>query len=239
MTITTAKYLFCQTHSNTYFTKMGASYLNWQYSVIDRIISRPGTFLGCESISSLEGFLSGYGFALSDIGIANSIDALLPLPFNFFCDYIAIRLGYRYSETGWRRMLLEKSNSDEIAAFRLFVSLYEDYKHLQIERYRSSVLSEENIFFHEHNSLVPQRSTDSGHCFHPIYPGAKKIFCIELSLDSGWLLVESESEFVLNYTIFRQACDLFEYVQRCFGVISNWQEAKVENIFFDEKPLRW
>ena len=84
-------------------------------------------YLGKESISLLRANLSGYYAAL----FANILPTESEPSFRGFHDWVALRLGYYESTSGWDNMLLEAANGDETKALENFFVLLEEYKNRQ------------------------------------------------------------------------------------------------------------
>lgn len=86
------------------------------YELLDVIRKKPGLFIGEPSVTGIWHFLSGFQFGLHSVGQPFETD---DPPFIEFHGWIAARLGFSTSTSGWRDMLLQ-SLGDETAAFERF-----------------------------------------------------------------------------------------------------------------------
>ncbi|PYT00413.1 MAG: hypothetical protein DMF63_07530 [Acidobacteria bacterium] len=93
------------------------------YEALALIHSRPGLYIGEESINLLSGWIDGWRYALAD----EAFDGTSP-PFGEFHDWVALRLGLHESTAGWRRMLLTADNGDDKAAFDHFFVLFDEFR---------------------------------------------------------------------------------------------------------------
>lgn len=92
------------------------------YEILDAMEERPGMYLGEESVTMLSGWIDGWRAALD-----NPFEGTEP-PFGEFWDWVALRLGFFESTSGWRRMLLKRYGGDEVAAFRRFFELFNEFR---------------------------------------------------------------------------------------------------------------
>ena len=93
------------------------------YDLLEHIRKRPGLFIVEPSICRLHSFLVGYTAGLGRVGFAlrEAED------FHRFHDWVARRLGYFESTSGWINMIRDKSASDE-DAFRQFFALLTEFR---------------------------------------------------------------------------------------------------------------
>jgi hypothetical protein len=91
--------------------------------LLERIRKRPGMYLGECSLSALYHTIGGYTMALHAHGIDNDRNLRLPDDFN---DWVAYRLHYKESTSGWKNMILGVSES-EAAAFTRFFELLDQH----------------------------------------------------------------------------------------------------------------
>jgi len=91
------------------------------YEWLEMIRPKPGLYLGKRSIERLDMLLAGIGFGLGMVGLSLR-DAH---DFHRFHDWVAKRLGFYESTSGWCNMIREKSASDEEALNQFFVLLNE------------------------------------------------------------------------------------------------------------------
>jgi hypothetical protein len=90
---------------------------------LDKIRKRPGLYLGECSVSALYHTIGGYNLALGLHGIENDTSLRLPNDFN---DWVAYRLHYKESTSGWKNMILGISQN-EAAAFSRFFELLDQH----------------------------------------------------------------------------------------------------------------
>ncbi|HET9407663.1 MAG TPA: hypothetical protein VFO39_10530 [Candidatus Sulfotelmatobacter sp.] len=76
------------------------------------------------SLSALRGFLTGYDLALSSYTDGKVSGNLLPQDFS---EWVAYRLGFYSSQTGWRNMILDRIH-DESAALKRFFELLDEHR---------------------------------------------------------------------------------------------------------------
>lgn len=97
--------------------------MNQPATWIDAIHKRPGMYLGSKSLTALYHFLGGYQLACSLHRIKD--DHLgLRIPYDFH-DWVAYRTHFRESTSGWCRMVVATSSSEEEAFDRFFELLKE------------------------------------------------------------------------------------------------------------------
>ena len=93
------------------------------YDMLDAIRKKPGLFVVKPSIFRLQSFITGHAAGLGRVGFALRDD----LDFFRFHDWVARRLGYFESTSGWANMIRDKSASDE-DAFRQFYVLLDEFR---------------------------------------------------------------------------------------------------------------
>jgi hypothetical protein len=97
------------------------SNMNDSQDILDQLRRRPALYTGEASLSSIEHFLSGYSFAANRYNVGNPDDRLL-IPREFH-DWVAYRLHFYESTSGWCHMIVSKSESDDVAIERFFILL--------------------------------------------------------------------------------------------------------------------
>jgi hypothetical protein len=90
--------------------------------LLDLIREKPTLYLGEHSLTGLWHFLGGYRTAELDHGI----DDVIQLPKDFH-EWVAYRLHFYESTSGWRRMILDRV-PDERAALMRFWELLDDHR---------------------------------------------------------------------------------------------------------------
>jgi hypothetical protein len=93
--------------------------------LLDVIRERPALYLGEHSLTGLWHYLHGYHLAEH----IHEIEAVSQLPKDFH-DWVAYRLHYFESTSGWRRMILDQI-PDERAALERFYELLEEHRSRQ------------------------------------------------------------------------------------------------------------
>ncbi len=91
--------------------------------IFDQFRRRPAMYTGENTLCSIQKFLGGYHFALTQYKIPAADDPLhLPLEFH---DWVAYRLHFYESTSGWCRMICDRTESDQQAIDRFFQLLSE------------------------------------------------------------------------------------------------------------------
>lgn len=91
--------------------------------LLDIIRFRPAIYLDGPSLTALYHFICGYEFALLTHGF-NEVDEF-DIPYEFY-DWVAYRLHFRGSTSGWKNMILERTDS-EVEAFSRFFELLDEF----------------------------------------------------------------------------------------------------------------
>lgn len=93
------------------------------YGILDSIGKKPGLYLGTPSINRLQSYIVGYNDGLGRVGFAVQGNA----DFHRFHDWVARRLGFGESTSGWCNMIRDVS-TDEADAFRRFFVLLDEFR---------------------------------------------------------------------------------------------------------------
>jgi hypothetical protein len=93
------------------------------YDMLERIRRKPGMYIAIPSINRLHAFLVGYTAGLGRVGFAVRDGG----DFHRFHDWVARRLGFGGSASGWCNMILDKSTS-EADAFKRFFDLLDEFR---------------------------------------------------------------------------------------------------------------
>lgn len=212
--------------------------MEYEYKLLETIKLRPGSFLGKPSITNLQFFLNGYATALSDYEIPNEIDALLPLPFWFFHEYVARCYNFNESTSGWINMILKQVNSEEEGLY-LFFKLFEEFKQLKVETLKSSVINQESLDFHYSNQYSPKRLTGSSFDrAEPLYKDVIEIYYAKLSTNIGYVgFIRNENGIEFIRKIYKYENDILNYFQLCFGNSLHWQIQIFDNADFQGKYI--
>jgi len=91
------------------------------YDMLDAIRKKPGLYVATPSINRLAAFLGGYTGGLGRVGFALRDEA----DFYRFHGWVARRLGFGESTSGWCNMIRDRSTSEEDAFYRFFALLDE------------------------------------------------------------------------------------------------------------------
>jgi hypothetical protein len=93
------------------------------YDILNAIRKRPGLYIAEPSINRLYAFLVGYTGGLGRVGFGLRDEE----DFHRFHDWIARRLGFGGSTSGWCNMIRDKSTSEK-DAFEQFFVLLDEFK---------------------------------------------------------------------------------------------------------------
>jgi hypothetical protein len=91
------------------------------YDMLNAIRKKPGLYIATPSINRLHAFVVGYTAGLGRVRFAVRDDE----HFHRFHDWVAHRLGFGESTSGWCNMIRDKSESEADAFHRFFVLLDE------------------------------------------------------------------------------------------------------------------
>jgi hypothetical protein len=93
------------------------------YDLLGWIRKKPGLYVGEPSIQRLASFISGYDAGLGHVGfgLRDGVD------FHRFHGWVAHRLGFAESTSGWANMIRDKSAS-EAEAFQMFFVLLDEFR---------------------------------------------------------------------------------------------------------------
>jgi len=98
--------------------------MNKASNLIERIRERPGMYIGPGKITALRHTIHGYEMGLRDFGLFGKSTQVLPEDFN---DWVAYRLHYKESTSGWRNMILNSCQQDEDRALARFFDLLDEH----------------------------------------------------------------------------------------------------------------
>ena len=91
---------------------------------LELIRSRPPLYLGKPSLTALFHLIGGWKLALSTYELSDTIHFNIP---DNFSDWVAYRLHFEETSSGWLKMILERSDS-ESSAFETFFELLDEYR---------------------------------------------------------------------------------------------------------------
>lgn len=94
------------------------------YLLLDLIKEKPYLYIGDQNFSSLCNNINGYKLYCSHNNITEN---LIP-KWDEFHDFVAVQLNYEESTSGYKNMILEKSNFDEKKAMNKFYELFDLFR---------------------------------------------------------------------------------------------------------------
>ena len=101
------------------------------YKLIDSIRTRLGLYIGHESPTHLQSFLSGYIHEkLMEEVLSGKKNGLDEDNFYGFHDWVAQKLSYKESTSGWAYMIADQ-RSDDMEGIWLFFELLDEYRSLE------------------------------------------------------------------------------------------------------------
>jgi hypothetical protein len=150
-------------------------------------------YLGECSLSALYHTINGYALAIGVHAIDNDTTLRLPDDFN---DWVAYRLHYKGSTSGWKRMILGASQ-DEATAFTRFFELLDQYK-ARKSRVIAKLIGFQKTYTRD----------SEGHKRTERYPS--RILLIAYTDDPGFFAVSDEPGYSLPMDGFFPSLDWFE-----------------------------
>ncbi|NOU98588.1 hypothetical protein [Paenibacillus planticolens] len=213
-------------------------------SEMNFIKEKPALYLGKKNFTILHGFIHGFSHAEFVYKIVEEYSNLFPLPFHFFHEYVRVKLGYHESTSGWYNMIFEKNNYDEETSFDEFFRFYEEFNNLKIQNCVSSILSDENIYFHINDQSTPKRwigfDENGNSVIKPLFSNPEKILLMKLSNNLGYLrviLTQKECFLVLKFSQHKKKST--EYFHMCFGEKLNWIKDKWDDGMLNNRKIVW
>jgi hypothetical protein len=94
------------------------------YSYIDLIRTRPGMYIGGQTVSLMAYHIAGYEAACRWKGVEESLDP----PWYDFHEYVRERTGFGESTSGWSNMLLQHCGGDGAKALALFFTMLDAFR---------------------------------------------------------------------------------------------------------------
>ena len=96
------------------------------YDLLEAVRLRPALYISPLSITALYNFIHGYLLCTGFQGATNTQP-----PWREFNNWVAMRLGFRESTSGWRNMILTAAAEAEDRALDRFFELLEEFKQRQ------------------------------------------------------------------------------------------------------------
>lgn len=148
------------------------------FELLDKIRRRPGMYIGYHSPTHVHSFLSGYS-----IGTIVKSEKIEQPDFNEFHDWIAKRLHYSESTSGWAYMI-EDQCEDKEEALWLFFELLDEFRGIKHEIHKSVEYSSE--YGVPDTSYYSRKKKVRG-AFERIHkPRPDKLIIRKVNLDEGW-----------------------------------------------------
>lgn len=208
------------------------------YDMLEKIRSRPGVYLGAESITYLYHFINGYHNALLDAG-CKGYEKLYPLPFYELFPSYSVTMYQETRSINYADMILERSGGKEKNAMRHFFEVLEEFKeNARITGCEVCDLDEDNQSFHLTNLRVPRKPIcqDGNWSSRPPYKDVERLYHISFSYNVDLLIPVSEDEYVGGTLLYRSEKEdplavfegLGKHMKRCFGQ-TEWQEIQASD----------
>ena len=205
------------------------------HRMIRKIQTRPGMYIGSNTITSLEHFLDGYQAAERDFGVGMCRNGnLFPPDFYYMHNFADFRLQTECLCAGWRHNILTYCHGDEEKALNLFFDLYQEFRQLEMKRYWKAVLTKENIAW---NDKMKRCYSVREHGPEPVYKNPIAVYALELTIPVCMLAVETTSEVLTERQFFSSADEAkgnHSGAEIYFGKIDTWEEAEANNLYFNK-----
>lgn len=205
------------------------------HRMIRKIQTRPGMYIGSNTITSLEHFLDGYQAAERDFGVGVCRNGnLFPPDFYYMHNFADFRLQTECLCAGWRHNILTYCHGDEEKALNLFFDLYQEFRQLKVKRYWKAVLTKENIAW---NDKMKRCYSVREHGPEPVYKNPIAVYALELTIPVCMLAVETTSEVLTERQFFSSADEAkgnHSGAEIYFGKIDTWEEAEANNLYFNK-----
>ncbi|MDE7319831.1 MAG: hypothetical protein K2N46_08870 [Lachnospiraceae bacterium] len=205
------------------------------HRMIRQIQTRPGMYIGSNTITSLEHFLDGYQAAERDFGVGVCRNGnLFPPDFYYMHNFADFRLQTKCLCAGWRHNILTYCHGDEEKALNLFFDLYQEFRQLKMKRYWKAVLTKENIAW---NDKMKRCYSVREHGPEPVYKNPIAVYALELTIPVCMLAVETTNEVLTERQFFSSAEEAkgnHSGAEIYFGKIDIWEEVEASNLYFDK-----
>ena len=205
--------------------------MNHLYQFIETIRNKPQIHLGsCLSITALYTYFSGFQAALYELKEKEEIKQLLPLPFDYFHDFVANHYHWRESTLGWQGIILKEANGDEERGLWTFFELFDTFKALAIRQCHVAALQENHIHHHYTSKYAPKRGLPPDlQTLEPLYLNPREVYVIELAQQAGFICLTNAEA---HHRIFPNQANLEAFLHSCFGLSLHWRRIKIDNIEF-------
>lgn len=208
--------------------------VNNVFELIELIKKRPGLYIGNNNITSMQNFIDGYDFAclVNDIEHNN----VYPL-FWYFHEWAMEKYNWGESTAGWKHIILQENNNDEIKALSVFFEEIDEFKKLHPISIEYIELTKENLDFNNSDLCKIKVYNRKTKLFDlPIYEKADKVFLVEHSHNFGFsIFVSYKGKMTGNdwTNRFRSAEKAKAYTKSLFDTNSKWSSLSgnlMENI---------
>lgn len=203
------------------------------HRMIRQIQTRPGMYIGSNTLTPLEHFLDGYQAAERDFGVCWNGN-LFPLGFYYMHNFADFRLQTECVCAGWCHNILTYCHGDEEKALNLFFDLYQEFRRLEMKRYWKAVLTKENIAW---NDKMEHCYSVREHGPEPVYKDPIAVYALELTIPVCMLAVETTNEVLTEHLFFSSAEEAkgnHSGAEIYFGKIDTWEEVEANNLYFDK-----
>ncbi|MEP1305938.1 MAG: hypothetical protein ABJK11_16225 [Balneola sp.] len=194
------------------------------FELIELIKKRPGLYIADSNITSIQNFIYGYDLAC----LVNNIEHKNVFPlFWYFHEWIKEKYNWSSSTAGWKNIILQENNNDEIKSLDVFFAQIEEFKKLHPISIEYIELTKENLEFNNSENCKMKTYNPKTKLFDlPIYTKADRVFLVEHSHDFGFsIFVNCKGKLVGNDWTRR-----FEnsekgklYTNNLFGTNNNWK----------------
>ncbi|WP_291721582.1 hypothetical protein [Bernardetia sp.] len=165
-------------------------------TIFDLIELRPAMYLGKNSITLMDVFLTGYNFACYSNDITQQ--ETYPL-FWYFHEWAMEKYGWTSSVAGWKNIILQGNEYDEAKALTVFFEMIDDFKKLRPISCEYVELNERNLKFHYSDLCKTKRYNFSSKIHLPVYEEADEILIIEHSHDFGYSIFVTHQNRLMGY----------------------------------------
>lgn len=156
--------------------------------ILEKLHRRPALYTGENTLTSIRHFLSGYTFSLMLHQIPAADDPLV-IPREFH-DWVAYRLHYYESTSGWCNMICDRTDTDQQAIDRFF-ELLSEFKHRQ--PHTVAKLTDFNRTYHQ-STVQLDDTGDAIHSPHATRNYPKSISLVTYTEDPGFFAYSDTQE---------------------------------------------
>lgn len=203
-------------------------------NLIRQMETRPGMYLGGNSLTALRHFLDGYKMAKFQFSIQRHGN-LFPLDF-WFMNEFTTRLRPDFTSCmGWHNHILSLCDGDDAEALRLFFDLYHEFEQVRMKYCHKSILSEANIQWNDSMAHAYRLSDPlDWEKKEPLFQSPVATYVLELTIPNYLLVVENENDVRVEPQFFKSFEDAAGKAESYFGKIDRWEKFKADNLYFDK-----